>query len=187
MIQLQSASPMQRHFRSTHMVERRTVDLSSYPNLVVIYLGMRVRALPGLRRMFGLGPQIVRAGAAHPEGLLHYENNIIFSIFPLHLGMRWYWKDLASMEQWARSEAHQQWWQQFLHDSGGTGFWHEAYFMQGGMEAIYDDVPVSSLGFLAFAPQVPARGAMFSARGRVGLKGEVPPQPAGTTESVLYK
>jgi hypothetical protein len=21
-----------------------------------------------------------------------------------------------------------------------TGFWHEAYFMQGGMEAIYDDM-----------------------------------------------
>jgi Domain of unknown function (DUF4188) len=148
-------------------VERRTVDLSAYPDLVVIYLGMQVRMLTGVRRLFGLGPQIGRAGKARPEGLLHHENNIIFSCFPLHIGMRWYWQDLASMERWARSEAHQQWWQQFLRDSGGTGFWHEAYFMHDGMEAIYDDLPRCSVGFLAFAPQLAARNAMFSARGRV--------------------
>jgi hypothetical protein len=59
--------------------------------------------------------------------------------------------------------------------------------MQGGMEAIYDDVPRSSLGFLAFAPQLPAHGAMFSARGRVGLKGEVLAQPGGTPEAELNK
>jgi hypothetical protein len=171
----------------TSRVERRTVDLSAYPELVVIYLGMQLRTLGGIRRLFGLGPQIARAGKAHPEGLLHYENNIIFSLVPLHVGMRWYWKDLSSMERWARSEAHQQWWQQFLRDSGGTGFWHEAYFMQGGMEAIYDDMPRSALGFLAFAPQLPAHGAMFSARGRAGLIGEVPSHPAGTAEADLYK
>jgi hypothetical protein len=167
--------------------ERLTVDLSGYPELVVIYLGMQVRTLAGVRRLFGLGPQIARAGKAHPDGLLHYDNNIIFSLFPLHIGMRWYWKDLACIERWARSEAHKQWWQQFLRDSGGTGFWHEAYFMQGGMEAIYDDMPRSPLGFLAFAPQLTARDAMFTARGRAGLKGNVPPNPAGTAEADLYK
>jgi hypothetical protein len=30
-------------------VERQTVDLSAYPDLVVVYLGMRVRALTGLK------------------------------------------------------------------------------------------------------------------------------------------
>ena len=30
--------------------------------------------------------------------------------------------------------------QGFLRSSGGTGFWHETYFMRGGMEAVYDDV-----------------------------------------------
>jgi hypothetical protein len=44
------------------------------------------------------------------------------------------------MERWARSEPHRIWWQNFLRDSGGTGFWHETYFMRGGIEAIYDDV-----------------------------------------------
>ena len=38
------------------------------------------------------------------------------------------------------------------------------------MEAIYDNVP-DDIGFLAFAPQQEARGAMYSARSRAG-KGE---------------
>ena len=38
----------------------------------------------------------MKAGSARPEGLLHFENNIIFSFFPLHVGMRWYWKDFDS-------------------------------------------------------------------------------------------
>ena len=37
-----------------------------------------------------------------------------------------------------------------------TGFWHEAYFMRGGMEAVYDDVP-GPLGFGQFAQMRPAR------------------------------
>ncbi|HEY6292222.1 MAG TPA: DUF4188 domain-containing protein [Terriglobia bacterium] len=36
---------------------------------------------------------------------------------------------------------HQDWWCDFLRDSGGTGFWHEAYFKRGGMEAVYDNIP----------------------------------------------
>jgi hypothetical protein len=32
-------------------VERKTVDLSAYPDLVVIYLGMRVRTLTGLKTL----------------------------------------------------------------------------------------------------------------------------------------
>lgn len=32
-------------------VDRRTVDLSGYPDLVVIYLGMRVNRLTGLRTL----------------------------------------------------------------------------------------------------------------------------------------
>jgi fumigallin biosynthesis monooxygenase-like protein len=167
-------------------VDRRTVDLTAFPDLVVIYLGMRVRTFAGIKTLLGFGPQIDRAGAARPDGLLHFENNIIFRIFPLHVGMRWYWKDFASTERWARSEPHRIWWQNFLRSSGGTGFWHETYFMRGGMEAIYDDVNRPPLGFQAFAPAVPARGGMFSARKRLQVAGETPAQPAGTTEPDLY-
>jgi hypothetical protein len=37
---------------------RRTVDLSQYPDLVVIYLGMRVNVLRGVKTLFGFGPKI---------------------------------------------------------------------------------------------------------------------------------
>lgn len=167
-------------------VDRLTVDLSAYPDLVVIYLGMRVRALHGLKTLLGFGPRIERAGAARPDGLLHYENNILFSLVPPHVGMRWYWRDFEALERWARSEPHRLWWQQFLRDSGGTGFWHETYFMRGGMEAIYDDVPPPPVGLLAFAPAVPARGPMFGARTRVRLGEEAPAPPAGVAERDLY-
>src|SRR5512140_1740149 len=121
-------------------VARRTVDLSGYPDLVVIYLGMRVNTLTGLKTLFGFGPKISKSVAARPDGLLLHEP-IIYSIFPMHAGMRQYWRDFESLERWSRSEPHMLWWKKFLDDSGGTGFWHETYLMRGGMEAIYDDVP----------------------------------------------
>ena len=48
------------------LVHRQTVDLSAYPDLVVIYLGLRVNALTGLKTAFGLGPQINAAVAPNP-------------------------------------------------------------------------------------------------------------------------
>ena len=167
-------------------VNRRSVDLSAFPDLVVIYLGMRVRTLAGIKTLLGLGPQIDKAGAGRPEGLLHFENNIIYSLFPLHIGMRWYWKDFASMERWTRSEPHRIWWQNFLRSSGGTAFWHEVYCMRGRMEGTYIDVNLPPVGFQAFAPGVPLRGPMFSARKRLQLPGEGPAEPAGVAEPDLY-
>jgi hypothetical protein len=146
-------------------VDRRTVDLSDYPDLVVVYLGMRVRRPRGLLRLLGLGPQIRKSWQQEPDGLLLHED-IIWSLFPAHIGMRQYWRDLASLESWTRSEPHRLWWQQFLKDAGGTGFWHETYLMSGGMEAIYDDMP--AVGMSRFAPMRSARGAHFSSRNRAG-------------------
>jgi hypothetical protein len=151
-------------------VNRRTIDLSGYPDLVVIYLGMRVNALTGLKTLLGFSPKIAKSVEAQPDGLLLHEN-LLFSLLPPHVGMRQYWRDFESLESWARSEPHRVWWQQFLRDSGGTGFWHEAYFMRGGMEAVYDDI-VKDIGFLRFAPVHAARGSMFTARGRAQRPGE---------------
>jgi len=169
----------------TTKVDLRTVDLSAYPDLVVIYLGMRVRTLPGIKTLLRLGPQIDKAGAQRPEGLLHFEDNIIFQIYPLHIGMRWYWRDFESMERWTRSEPHGQWWSDFLRDSGGTGFWHEVYMMRGKMEGVYADMNQPLCGFQGFAPILPARGAMFSARQRLEMAGESPAQPEGYAEKDL--
>jgi hypothetical protein len=151
-------------------VERRTVDLSAYPDLVVIYLGQRAKSLRGLRTLIGFGNAIGKAVAEKPDGLLSHEN-IWYSLIPPHAGMRQYWRDFDALETWSRSLPHRDWWKRFLRDSGGTGFWHETYFMKGGMEAVYDDMP-GDLGLLSFAPSEPARGRMFSARDRARLDGE---------------
>jgi hypothetical protein len=165
-------------------VDRRTVDLSSYPDLVVVYLGLRVNALAGLKRLLGLGPQIADSVKAKPDGLLLHEN-IIFSVFPLHVGMRQYWGDFESLERWTRSEPHRLWWKTFLRDSGGTGFWHETYTMRGGIEAIYDDLP-EPFGMMKFAPLEAARGSIFSARHRLGREGsESSPPPE--SEAEIYR
>lgn len=167
-------------------VQRTTVDLSAYPDLVVIYLGMRVNALRGLLTVAGLGPKILAAGDARPPGLLHADHNIIYSVFPFQIGMRWYWRDFAAMEAWSRSPPHREWWQKFLRDSGGTGFWHETYCMRGGIEAIYDDLDHAAIGLSAFAPRMPARARKFSARQRLDLEGDTPATPAGMSEAELH-
>jgi hypothetical protein len=164
-------------------VNRRTVDLSAYPDLVVIYLGMRVNALTGLKTLAGFGPKIAKSVEARPDGLLLHET-LMFSLMPPHVGMRQYWRDFNALESWARSEPHRQWWKQFLRDSGGTGFWHETYFMSGGMEAVYDDM-VKDIGFLQFAPVHAARGGMFTARDRAGRTG-APAVPVVVAEDDLY-
>jgi hypothetical protein len=162
-------------------VNRRTVDLSQYPNLVVIYLGMRVNRLTGLKTLIGFGPKISASATAQPDGLLLHEN-MLYSLFPVHVGMRQYWRDMESLLSWTRSEPHRQWWKGFLQDSGGTGFWHETYLMQGGMEAIYDDI-AKPIGFMRFAPVKAARGAMFGAAHRAAKPHEAEPV---VSEKELY-
>jgi hypothetical protein len=151
-------------------VQRTTVDLSGYPDLVVVYLGMRVRRLRGLRTLFRLGPQIEGSAKAMPDGLL-YHQPFLWSLLPPHAGIRQYWRDLDALESWTRSEPHRRWWLDFMRDTGGTGFWHEAYFMGGGIDAIYDDIDPPT-GLAAFAPTQVARGQMFSSRRRAGQAGE---------------
>ena len=162
-------------------VNRRTVDLSQYPDLVVVYLGMRVNRLTGLKTLLGFGPKIAASVEAQSDGLLLHEN-FLFSLFPPHGGMRQYWRDMESLLAWTRSEPHRQWWKSFLRDSEGTGFWHETYLMKGGMEAIYDDVP-RPIGLMAFAPVVPARGPMFGATARAHQGSAAEPV---LSESELY-
>jgi len=161
---------------------RQTVDLSQYPDLVIIYLGMRVNTITGIKTLLGFGPKITNALAANPDGLLLHEN-LLYSL--RHLGMRQYWRDFPSLETWSRSEPHRQWWQRFLRDSGGTGFWHETYMRRGGLEAVYVDM-TKRVGLASFAPVIAAKGPMFSARTRAGLAGEAA-NPSPVTEEQFYQ
>jgi hypothetical protein len=97
---------------------RQTVDLSAYPDLVVVYLGMTVNVLTGVKTLLGFGPKIEGSVAARPDGLLLHEN-IFYSLSPLHVGMRQYWRDFESLERFTRAEPHREWWKQFCKTLGG--------------------------------------------------------------------
>ena len=163
---------------------RMTVDLSQYPDLVVIHLGMRVNAIRGVRTLLSYGPRIQAAVKAAPDGLLLHEN-LWYSVVPLHFGMRQYWRDFDSLERWAHDLPHKAWWRDYLRDRGGTGFWHETYFRDGAVESLYVDMPPS--GLTKFAPVQAARGSLFSARRRLGLKAAAEPAPVVVTEEALYR
>jgi len=85
-------------------IDRHTVDLSAFPDLVVIYLGMRVNKPRRLRTLLRFGPKISKSVADQPDGLLLHEN-MIFSVVPPHGGMRQYWQDFESLERWALAAA----------------------------------------------------------------------------------
>lgn len=80
-----------RHVAATRIsrcaTARTRADLSSYPDLVVIYLGMRVNEPRGVRTLMSFGPKIRKSVEAQPDGLLLHEN-LLFSLFPPHAGMR---------------------------------------------------------------------------------------------------
>ncbi|MCJ2048915.1 monooxygenase family protein [Methylobacterium sp. J-070] len=141
---------------------RRSVDLSAYPDLVVVYLGFRVTRWRGLRALLGLGRGIAASVRAQPDGLLAHET-LVFGL--THIGMRQYWRDLESLERFTRSEPHRTWWREFSRDSKGSGFWHEAYG-RGGMEAIYVGMP-APIGLGLFAPERAPEGAFLSSRQRL--------------------
>jgi Domain of unknown function (DUF4188) len=159
---------------------RQTVDLTPYPDLIVVYLGMRVNVFTGIKTLVGFGPKIGDSVAAQPDGLLLHEN-LIYSLFPPHIGMRQYWRDFESLERWTRAEPHRIWWKQFLQDTGGTGFWHELYSVRGGFESVYIDVQ-KPIGFLRFANALPAKGSFFSARERL-RRGGAAEAPGPYTDS----
>ncbi|ORE89710.1 DUF4188 domain-containing protein [Aurantimonas sp. 22II-16-19i] len=151
---------------------RRSVDLSGFPDLVVVILGIRVRRLRGVMSIIGIGKGLTQIADTPPTGLLCQEQ-MFFGL--THLGIRQYWRDFESLEAFTRSEPHATWWREFLRDSGGTGFWHETYSASRGIEAVYVDMP-GPVGLGRFAPERPPIGPFLSARGR--LEGRLEPPPA---------
>ncbi len=110
-------------------------------------------------------------GGTGSPGRSSFSRDLLVVLFPPHAGIRQYWRDFAALETWSRSEPHRAWWKTFLRDSGGTGFWHETYFLRGGVEAVFDDIP-TPIGLMRFAPRRTAKGSMFTAR-----HGPRPPTP----------
>jgi Monooxygenase af470-like len=146
---------------------RTTADLDDYPDLVVMYLGMRVEEPRGAETVERLAPEIMASVEARPDGLLLHEEVVFPESDPPYFGMRQYWRDFDSLEAWARSLPHKAWWTDYLRDRGGTSFWHETYFRRGGIENAFVDVADGTLGLNRFAPMVRSEGPMLSARRRL--------------------
>jgi hypothetical protein len=60
---------------------RFTVDLSGYPDLVAIYLGLRVNSIRGLLPALEFGPKLKQAVKDNPPGLLRHEF-LLDSLYP---------------------------------------------------------------------------------------------------------
>jgi hypothetical protein len=131
-----------------------------------------------------LTERIGRPLSQQPAGLLAHED-IAGSPTPQAAIFRQCCESFDAFEAWMRASPHIDWWKEFLSDPRGTEFWHEAYFVRGGMEATYDNVQQKT-GFMLFAPLVEARGPMFSSRRRLGLHGDSP-DVKGATEQELYR
>jgi hypothetical protein len=100
--------------------DRRTVDPSAFPDTwwsSTWECGST--NLGGLRPYSASGRRSHKSIAEQPDGLLLHEN-IVLSVVPPHLGMRQYWRDFESLERWARSLPHKEWWASFVRDTGGT-------------------------------------------------------------------
>lgn len=163
----------------TYKTERQTIDLSQFPELVVIYLGMRVRSPRGVLTLLSFGRRIHKAVREKPDGLLLNEDliyarrwlGVIPTIVPMHYGQRQYWRDFESLERWSRSGTHAAWWREMLKNPRGIAFWHEAYCCSAEMEGVFLSMP-EPVGMMCFAGVGPARGTMFSARLRLRRHGK---------------
>lgn len=142
---------------------RYSVDLSDYPDLVVIYLGYRASGLKGLRSMLQIGRGLRSIKLQPPAGLLSHED-LWFGF--MHPGFRQYWRDLESLEAFTRAPQHAAWWRDFAGGSTGGGIWHETYRLRGGIEAIY--LGLDPIGLASFAPERVPTGPFMTARQRLG-------------------
>ena len=135
----------------------RSVDLSAYPDLIVVYLGFRLGTWRDLPRLLGIGRGLNHTARHKPDGLLAHEN-LLWGW--MHVGMRQYWRDLDAMLAYTRAPQHAAWWRDFGQNPGRNGFWHETYSRRGGMEAIYLNMPPIGLsGFAACDPSPPSARA----------------------------
>lgn len=144
-------------------IDRQSVDLSTYPDLVMIMLGFRLRGWRGFLALRKIGPGLAQIARAAPHGLLAQER-MIFSLN--HIGFRQYWRDLDALERFTRSEPHAGWWRDMRSLSSGAGFWHETYHARGGVEALYVAMP-EPIGLQRFAPPRTPAGLLMSARARI--------------------
>lgn len=143
---------------------RRSVDLSAYPDLVVVYLGFRASAPRGFLTLWQIGLGLRKIQAHYPPGLLLHE---YFLLGPNHVGFRQYWTDFQSLQEFTVAPQHAAWWAIMGKDTKGGGIWHETYCRRGGIEAVYINMP--PLGLSRFAPELDPVGRAMTSAQRLAL------------------
>ncbi len=143
--------------------QRRTVDLTAYPDLVMVLLGFRVQGWRGVPALLRIGRGLRTLADTPPDGLL-WEQQFLYGWN--HVGIRQYWRDPESLERFTRSEPHSHWWRDFLRDAQACGFWHEAYHARGGVEGIYVNLEEPG-GLAGFAPERAPVGPFMTSRDRL--------------------
>jgi Domain of unknown function (DUF4188) len=132
----------------------------------------------GVKTLFGFGPKIEGSVADRPDGLLLHEN-IFYSLFPLHFGMRQYWRDFESLERFTRAEPHREWWKQFCETLVGLVFGtnfilHEAVLKRS------TSISSDPLAFFVLPKRYLRKGCVFSARERLHRDGAADTPPTYT-------
>jgi len=166
--------------------ERRTVDLSDYPDLIVIFLGMQPLSPRGMWTVTRTTYDVWKMLQDKPEGLLRHENqatlNGFFSL-SISFGFRQYWRSFDELEHWSHTSVHAEWWRKMVQGTRGTMIWHETYAMQGGIDAIWGSTnKVEKLGLAQFAPNIEAKGSSYSARKRIHRENGTETASAPVTE-----
>ena len=132
-------------------VERRTVDLSQFPELVVIYLGMRVNRYDRTENACLDSAQRSRPRSRRSLTACLLHENMIYSLFPAHVGMRQYWRDMDSLTRVVALRPASR----MVEELSARLGWHRLLARDvsdaGGIEAIYDDLP-QPIGMMNFAP-----------------------------------
>lgn len=95
-------------------------DPSTHPNAVVVQLELSACSLRGLRTLLGFKFAACPTKAAKPDGLLHHDKRAVVGFSAPRLTLRWYWRDTASLDAWARDERHRQWWVHLVTNAPGT-------------------------------------------------------------------
>ena len=160
---------------------RITVDLSQFPDLVVIYLGMRAKTPRGLRTLLSFGPKIQASVTAAPDGPLLHE----YLLYSLSLRTSACASTGATSTRWSagRTIPHAAWWRDFL-PTGRHRLLARDVLRRRAVESVFS---TCRLGTHRVAPNQPARGSLFSARRRLGLKEEGTEPAPVVTEEALYK
>jgi hypothetical protein len=129
----------------------------------------RLRVVPKLRKLSKAIDQAAAEAGRSGSGLLNSERIVLGWN---HFGYLQYWRTVDTMLAWTRQSPHTEWWKWAVERQrthGDVSIYHETYAARpSGFEAIYLNLGERRPAASAFGDLRPPKGAMATARGRLG-------------------